>query len=69
MVGSGTRPQQPVGAPIHVSSEVVPDAGFEARWAAWIARGRAHERRVRRRFVTWLSIAVVGTAIVYGFLR
>ena len=69
MVGTETHPQQPVVTPIRVASDVVPDAGFEARWAAWIARGRAHERRVRRRLVTWLSIAVVGTAIVYGFLR
>jgi len=68
MVGSETHPQQPVVAAMHVASDAVPDAGFEARWAAWIARGRAHEQRVRRRFVTWLSIAVVGTAIVYGFL-
>jgi len=69
MVGSETRPQQPVVAPMHAASDAVPDAGFEARWAAWIARGRAHEQRVRRRFVTWLSIAAVGTAIVYGILR
>jgi hypothetical protein len=69
MVGSDTHPQQPVVAPMLAASDAVPDAGFEARWAAWIARGRAHEQRVRRRFVTWLSIAVVGTAIVYGFLR
>ena len=69
MVGSETLPQHPVGGPILVASEAVPDVGFDARWAAWIARGRAHDQRVRRRLVAWLSIAAVGAAIVYGFLR
>src|SRR2546430_2297324 len=29
-----------------------PDIEFERRWTAWEARGLAHERTVRRRFLT-----------------
>jgi hypothetical protein len=48
---------------------VVADADFNNRWAAWVARGRVHEERVRRRFVVWVSVLAVGSAILYGFFR
>ena len=35
------------------------DAEFERRWSAWQARGRVHERAVRRRF----GIAAIVTAV------
>lgn len=44
------------------------DTAFEHRWAAWMARGRAHDRRVRRRFMrTTIVIAAIGVA-AYAFL-
>lgn len=44
------------------------DAAFEVRWAAWQARGRTHERAVRRRFLMAVPVVVVAAAIVYLFL-
>jgi hypothetical protein len=46
-----------------------PATDFDARWAAWIARGRVHERLVRRRFVVSASVLATGAAIVYALLR
>jgi hypothetical protein len=48
-----------------VSSE--PD--FEDRWAAWVARGRSHDRHVRRAFKIWGGVIATGAAIAYAFLR
>jgi hypothetical protein len=48
---------------------VAPDADFDMRWAAWAARGRAHEQRVRNRLVVFGGVLTVGGAIVYAFLR
>ena len=36
------------------------DDAFEARWAAWIERGRQHDLAVRRK----LRIALLGAAII-----
>jgi hypothetical protein len=36
------------------------DAEFERRWSAWQARGRVHERAVRRRF----GIAAIVTTVI-----
>jgi hypothetical protein len=49
--------------------DVAFDAGFDVRWAAWVARGRAHERRVRFRLVASAAALAVGTAIGFAFLR
>ena len=35
-----------------------PDHDFDARWAAWLARGAEHDRRLRRRLAVVLPIAV-----------
>ena len=48
---------------------VVPDAGFDIRWAAWVARGRVHEQRVRRRFLIWVPVIGVGAAIAFALFR
>ena len=48
---------------------VIPDAEFDIRWAAWVARGRAHEQRVRRRFLMWAPVLAIGAAIVFALLR
>jgi hypothetical protein len=63
--------QPPVSVAYHAAQAVAPDADFDTRWAAWIARGRVHDRRVRRRFVTFVicaSVLAMGAAIVYAFL-
>jgi hypothetical protein len=52
-----------------VPTAVAPDAGFDARWAAWLARGRAHAQRARRRFVVRAGVLTIGAALVYAFLR
>jgi hypothetical protein len=44
------------------------DVAFDARWAAWLARGRAHERRVRVRLMICGALLAVGGAVVYGFI-
>lgn len=48
---------------------VVPDADFDSRWAAWVARGRAHEQRVRRRFLIGVPLIATGAAIAFALLR
>jgi hypothetical protein len=48
---------------------VIRDAELDIRWAAWVARGRAHEQRVRRRFLMWAPVLAIGAAIVFALLR
>jgi len=60
---------RPVGRAYHAPPAVAPDADFDTRWAAWVAQGRAHEQRVRRRIVVWAGVLTMGAAIVYAFLR
>jgi hypothetical protein len=47
-----------------------PEADFERRWAAWQARGLAHDRVVRQRFiVVAIPMAIaLAAAILYGLL-
>jgi hypothetical protein len=61
--------QWPASAAYHAAPTVAPDSGFDTRWAAWVARGRVHEQRVRRRFVTWVSVLAIAAAIAYAFLK
>jgi hypothetical protein len=45
------------------------NAEFEARWAAWVARGRQHDLAVQRRIrVVLLAAVMVGilAALVFG---
>ena len=46
---------------------VAVDGDFETRWAAWVARGLVHERRVRRRFVVSAAVIAIGGAIAFVF--
>jgi len=39
---------------------------FNERWAAWQARGAAHDRTVRRRMMVALPIVAVVAAVLYG---
>jgi len=44
---------------------------FEGRWAAWVARGLAHDRVVRERFVTAAAAAGIlafGAVLAYALL-
>jgi hypothetical protein len=47
---------------------VAVDANFDTRWAAWIARGEVHDRRVRRRFVASAAVIAIGAAIALTYL-
>ena len=58
----------PTTAPSHGVPLVADDGEFERRWAAWVARGRVHERRVRRRFVVAAAAIAIGGAIALAFL-
>jgi hypothetical protein len=69
MVSTEPLTQLPVSAAFHITSAVAPDADFNARWATWVARGRVHQRRMRRRFMIWIAALAMGATIVYAFLR
>lgn len=59
----------PVAARSMDRAEGAPDADFDARWAAWVARGRGHEQRVRRRFLIWVPMVAIGAAILFTLLK
>jgi hypothetical protein len=66
--------ETPISQPeaYHGVPPVAPGAAFDARWAAWVERGRLHDRRVREKLVASgavLAMAAVGVAIVYGLAR
>jgi len=45
-----------------------PDIEFERRWTAWEARGLAHERTVRRRFLTVVIVtAAIALAALFAY--
>jgi hypothetical protein len=48
---------------------MLPDADFDIRWSAWVARGRAHELYVRRRFLISLPVLAIAAAIAFAFFR
>jgi hypothetical protein len=45
-----------------------PDPDFDARWAAWLARGEAHDATVRRRMRLAIPVVVVLAALVSVFV-
>jgi hypothetical protein len=69
MVSNEPSVQFPVSAADRAAAGVALDTDFDTRWAAWVTRGRVHDQRMRRTFVTWASVLAVGTAIAYAFLR
>lgn len=44
-----------------------PDIEFERWWTAWEARGLAHERTVRRRFLTVIVTAAIAVAALFAY--
>jgi len=59
----------PIDGMCHASPVVAPDPDFDARWAAWVERGRAHEQHVRDWFVIWAGSLTTGAVIVHALLR
>ena len=59
----------PIGATLHAALPVAVDEDFETRWAAWVARGRVHEQRARRRVAISATVLAAGAALLYTFLR
>jgi hypothetical protein len=59
----------PAGAADRAVPAPAVDADFEKRWAAWIARGHAHEARTRRKIVTSAGVVGIAAAIAYAFLH
>jgi hypothetical protein len=60
-------------APVGYSSVLpeTPDAAFERRWTAWQARGLAHDRVIRQRFIIVGILAgaiALAAPIAYGLL-
>jgi hypothetical protein len=55
--------QLPVSAASDAARAVVPDPDFDKRWAGWVARGLAHDQRVRRRFLICCPVIAIGVAI------
>ena len=69
MVVSEGFARSAVAAVIQEGPVVPADVEFEARWTAWVARGRVHERLVRRRFVVRAAVLATALAIAYAFLH
>ena len=58
----------PVADTYHVAPAVALEANFDARWAAWVARGHAHERLVQRKLGMLAGVLAIAAAILYAFL-
>jgi hypothetical protein len=43
-------------------------ASFDERWAAWQAKGAAHDRAVRRKMAVAAPILIIAAIIVYALL-
>jgi hypothetical protein len=59
--------ESPPVSPRDLSEPIAPaphDDSFEARWAAWQARGVAHERAVLRRAAIAIPIGIVIAAAI-----
>jgi hypothetical protein len=52
-----------------VSTAASQSASFDARWAAWLAKGAAHDRAVHRKMMLAApSCVVVAAVIMFAFL-
>ena len=56
----------PAQAPL--STAVPAGPSFEQRWAAWQARGAAHDRAVRRKMAVATPILIAVAAVVFYLL-
>jgi hypothetical protein len=58
-----------VREPNPASATLQPDPAFDARWAAWLERGRQHDLAARRTLrIALLAAAIIGllVAVVFG---
>jgi len=58
----------PVTGTSRVDGDTTADVGFNRRWALWLKRGRAHDRRVRRRFRVLFGVLLIAAVLLYAFL-
>jgi hypothetical protein len=56
------------GGAVHEHAPVVLD-DFNVRWEGWVARGRVHELRVRRKLIAWGAVIALGAGVLYSLLR
>jgi len=68
MAISQSLSQLPFSSADYPPASIASDPDFDARWAAWIARGRVHEQHARRRFIVWGGVFATGVAIVYALV-
>jgi hypothetical protein len=61
--------RRPVADTYQIAPAIALDADFDARWAAWVARGHAHEEIVRRKIGMFAGVLGVAAALLYAFLR
>ena len=54
-----------VPPPAAVSAAIPEADGFDERWAAWQARGAAHDRAVRRKTVIAAPIVIAVAAVIF----
>ena len=67
MATTGSIVVAPPGTP--TSTPVTDSATFDERWAAWQAKGAAHDRAVRRKMAIAAPILfVVVTIVLYALL-
>jgi small-conductance mechanosensitive channel len=52
-----------------ISTAVPEAASFDERWAAWQAKGVAHDRAVRRKMAVALPILIAVAAVVIYLLQ
>jgi hypothetical protein len=50
------------------STPIREPASFDERWAAWQAKGAAHDRAVRRRMAIALPIVIIVAILTYALL-
>lgn len=67
MVTNEPVTELPNTATFHGGPLVALDEDFDTRWDAWVARGRVHERRVRRRTVLSAAAIAIGGAVAFAF--
>ena len=54
----------PIGTPDLLTTEPT----FEQRWTAWLAKGVAHDRAVRRKMAIGVPAVIAAAAVVYALL-
>jgi hypothetical protein len=59
----------PVAAPEARRTTPMPEPSFDERWAAWLARGAAHDRAVRRKVAVAAPILIIVAVLTYVLLR